>query len=552
MVLNTMIRIKNSAAIIIAALTAIGLTQENDTILFMAATGMASVIIMAGFSPWLGMLTLFPLALALPPAPATVGLQEFSFAVLLAVITTGTFIECLHSPAARPHLKLWGLTILVVSTAITINLTVALNNNIPLRDWTRGTIPFLFMLNFLPVAVLIGKDGNRIRWIGISIATSIFMLAGFIIFYYFHSDLWRPYWLLSVDDQALRIPETVASEYADAIGPMRDRITMSIAQATDALLPVGLVIGVTLASLAQPKAAATTGLLMALSCMIAILITFTRSMLLSSLLAMFIFLVYLIVYRKEVLPRFITTLTALGAAGLIFIYSTGIQDIWIGRMSQLIALPTSELNTTPVDTIVEPDALISTTALSTPEQNISTETTPNDTSTFEAPPAPDNYRSIQPEVFSDNKITKDFNISARMDEYKIAWEMFVPHPIMGNGLGVKHEMRWETSDNVSEAKQVAYVHNWPFYMLMVGGLSGLLVYSALLFGPVIFKLSSIRSEPIHWTLIRMAILTMAIYGAFFAVFRLITFNLLLAVIWGILVTQVLIDRQKNKSEIDNT
>ncbi|WP_225609841.1 O-antigen ligase family protein [Pseudomonas sp. PDM02] len=547
-----MIRIKNSAAIIIAALTAIGLTQENDTILFMAAAGMASVIIMAVFSPWLGMLTLFPLALALPPAPTTVGLQEFSFAVLLIVITTGTFIECLRSPAARPHLKLWGLTILAVSTAITINLAVALNNNIPLRDWTRGIIPFLFMLNFLPVAVLIGKDGNRIRWIGISIATSIFMLAGFIIFYYFHNDIWRPYWLLSVDDQALRIPEAVASEYADAIGPMRDRITMSIAQATDALLPVGLVIGVTLASLAQPKAAATTGLLMALSCMIAILITFTRSMLLSSLLAMFIFLVYLIVYRKEVLPKFITTLTALGAAGLIFIYSTGIQDIWIGRMSQLIALPTSELNITPVDTAVEPDALISTTTLSTPEQNISTETTPNDTSTFEAPPAPDNYHSIQPEAPSGNKTTKDFNISARMDEYKIAWEMFVPRPIMGNGLGVKHEMRWETSDNVSEAKQVAYVHNWPFYMLMVGGLSGLLVYSALLFGPVIFKLSSIRSEPIHWTLIRMAILTMAIYGAFFAVFRLITFNLLLAVIWGIIVTQVLIDRQKNKSGIDNT
>ncbi|WGK93153.1 O-antigen ligase family protein [Pseudomonas migulae] len=528
-----MTRIKNSAAIIIAALTAIGLTQENDTILFMAAAGMTSVIIMTAFSPWRGLLTLFPLAFALPPAPATVGLQEFSFAVLLVVITTGTFIECLRAPIARPLLKLWGLTLLAVSTAITINLTVALNNNIPLRDWIRGIIPFLFILNFLPVAVLTGKDESRIRWIGISIATSIFLLAGFIIFYYFHNDIWRPYWLLTVDDQTLRIPEAVASEYADAIGPMRDRITMSIAQATDALLPVGLVIGVTLASLAQPKAAATTGLLMALSCMIAILITFTRSMLLSSILAILIFLFYLIVYRKKVLPKFITILTTLSATGLIFIYSTGIQDIWIGRMSQLTALPASESNTRPI-------ALIS------------TETTPSDTSTFEAPPAPDNYHSIKPEVPSDNKTTKDFNISARMDEYKIAWEMFVPRPIMGNGLGVKHEMRWETTDNVSETKQVAYVHNWPFYMLMVGGLSGLLVYSALLFGPVIFKLSSIRSEPIHWTLIRMAILTMAIYGAFFAVFRLITFNLLLAVIWGIIVTQVLIDRQKNKSGIDNT
>lgn len=80
---------------------------------------------------------------------------------------------------------------------------------------------------------------------------------------------------------------------------------------------------------------------------------------------------------------------------------------------------------------------------------------------------------------------------------------------------------------------VAYIHNWPLYMLMVGGLLGFLVYSLVIAGPVLYRLTSLRSESAHLTVVRAAVMTLAVYGLFFAVFRLISFNLLLAAAWGV-------------------
>ncbi|MEB0200103.1 O-antigen ligase family protein, partial [Pseudomonas sp. 5S4] len=145
----------------------------------------------------------------------------------------------------------------------------------------------------------------------------------------------------------------------------------------------------------------------------------------------------------------------------------------------------------------------------------------------------------------------DFNVSSRLDEYRIAWKMFLSHPFLGNGLGAKHEMRWETSEGVSFTQFVAYVHNWPLYILMVGGGVGLLIYGLVLLGPALFRLSSIRSESSHWTVIRVTILTMVVYGLFFAVFRLITFNLLLAAAWGTVFSQLLTRHQKTQGSVNN-
>jgi hypothetical protein len=51
--------------------------------------------------------------------------------------------------------------------------------------------------------------------------------------------------------------------------------------------------------------------------------------------------------------------------------------------------------------------------------------------------------------------------------------------------------------------------------------------------PAFIHPSSIRHDGMAFAVLRAAILTMAIYGLFFAVFRLITFNLLLAAAWGV-------------------
>jgi predicted membrane protein len=100
-------------------------------------------------------------------------------------------------------------------------------------------------------------------------------------------------------------------------------------------------------------------------------------------------------------------------------------------------------------------------------------------------------------------------------------------------------MRWETSNGESFTQWVAYIHNWPLYILMVGGLLGIITYALILLGPILFRVTSVRVESTHWTILRSVVMTMAIYGLFFAVFRLITFNLLLATAWGIILTQAL-------------
>jgi hypothetical protein len=120
--------------------------------------------------------------------------------------------------------------------------------------------------------------------------------------------------------------------------------------------------------------------------------------------------------------------------------------------------------------------------------------------------------------------------------------------VLGNGLGIKHEMRWETANGTSFTQFVAYVHNWPLYILMVGGALGVLTYSLVLLGPILFRITSLRSESEHWTIIRAVVLTLAIYGLFFAVFRLITFNLLLAAAWGVIFAQDL-SRKYNSQRI---
>ncbi|MHC8309181.1 O-antigen ligase family protein [Pseudomonas sp. GT1P32] len=491
---------KNNATIAVAALTAICLIQQHGFIFYLGVAGIYSLIILAAFSPWLGLLALFPLLFSLPPAPATIGITELSFALLLAVIFVGALVKLSRSASMRVALKYFGLALLVGLLVLAVNLFVAVKNGVPLVDWARGAIPFLFIYNFLSVAILVGNDENRIRWLGGSIATLIFMLSGYIVFYYFYNDIWRPYWLVLVDDRVVRMSETAALHYSEALGPMRDRVTMMVAQSTDALLPVGVVLGVVLATLARRKSIVTIGLLMALTCLFAVLTTFTRSMLLSSLLITFVFTAFIFMFRKELRLKVVKIGTALGVAGVVFMFATGMQDVWTGRMSQLTEIRTGNLN---------------------------------------------DFYSRDPSL----RRKLDFNVSSRLEEYKIAWSMFVSHPLLGNGLGIKHEMQWQTAENELQTKWVAYVHNWVFYILMVGGIAGFFVYSVVLMGPLFFRLSRIKSESTHWTIIRAAVLTMIVYGAFFAVFRLITFNLLISVIWGVIFAQILADRRKSQSSI---
>ncbi|KAB0480397.1 O-antigen ligase like membrane protein [Pseudomonas reinekei] len=496
--------IKNSCAIAAGAGTAILLSQDPGAVFYIGAAGALLLLLMALKSPWHGLLALFPMAFAMRPAPTSLGLQELSFAALLAIIFAVSVLQLLRTYEIKDALKIFAAPMLVGFLVLGINLAIALHNHVPLSDWLRGVIPFLFIYALIPVCILVSHDHARIYWVGGSVATLIFLTAGYIVFYYFYQGIWRPYWIDPSDAQAIKLTKEAASHNANAIGPMRDRITMLLAQATDSLLPVGMVAGFVTCILSRQKQITAISALMSLLCMTAVLITFTRSMLLSALLVIMLFSAFIFVFHTKLRKKLIVSAVALGICGLLFIFSTGMQQIWLGRMSLLIE--------SGIEAVVN------------------------------WKPEPESGSGM-----AQTKENADFNVTSRVVEYGIAWDMFKSHPILGNGLGVKHEMRWETSSGESFTQRVAYIHNWPLYTLMVGGLLGIITYALVLLGPIFSRVTSIRIESAHWTILRTVVLTMVIYGLFFAVFRLITFNLLLATAWGLILTQTLSRAPKNQS-----
>ncbi|MFN3715748.1 MAG: hypothetical protein ACK4R8_03370 [Thiobacillus sp.] len=68
---------------------------------------------------------------------------------------------------------------------------------------------------------------------------------------------------------------------------------------------------------------------------------------------------------------------------------------------------------------------------------------------------------------------------------------------------------------------------------MTTGAVGFLAYTWVLLAPVFARPQAGSCGHLARTVLKAAILTMALYGLFFAVFRLITFNLLLAAVWGV-------------------
>ncbi|RON33738.1 hypothetical protein BK664_24900 [Pseudomonas brassicacearum] len=500
----------------------------------------------------------------------------------------------------KPILKTYAYTIIIGLGAVALNLIAALKNNIPILDWVRGVIPFLFMFLFLPIAVLVENNESRIRWLGSSIGVLIFMSSAYIIFFYFNYDLWKPYWITTIDGVSTKISESDAINRIDAIGPLRDRITMQVAQATDAMLPVGLVMGVVLSTLARSKTVTMMGMLVAVTSLIAVLITFTRSMLLSSLVSIFIFSMLITLYHAKLRLKLLLLSMTLACSGAAFVYTTGMQDIWMGRVIYLFKtqpaaktvitnkskqdMPVVESNYSNIESALPQTKSIAAIAstkidieqnrpretkpnISPQHQNLSNaakaivksknseitvQTSNNEVPSSEAlPPAVEalNNTNIVTELTEENaeETIKDVNVSSRLHEYGIAWKMFLANPALGNGFGVKHKMQWETSEGKLLTEYVGYVHNWPFYMLMVGGISGLALYTFVLLGPIFFRLTLIRSESPFWTLIRTVLITMTVYAAFFAVFRLITFNLLIAAIWGVVYAQILASRQKTNT-----
>jgi O-antigen ligase len=243
-----------------------------------------------------------------------------------------------------------------------------------------------------------------------------------------------------------------------------------------------------------------------------ILVTYTRSMLLSPLLVIAAICAYVAVYRRDRLKRAIVLLAAFSVYGIIVIEALGLELAWLNRGAMLFEALKLQVLT-----------LINSVAAKFGESHPLAATV------------------WQPFAVAPNAMTSvpssahvvDDNVSTRIDEYRVAWKMFLDHPAIGNGLGAKHAMSFVRSLGDVLHQNVAYVHNWPLYTLMAAGLVGFVAYAFLLIRPVAYRYATPRLAGSTGVALRSGLSTLAIYALFFAVVRLITFNLLVAAAWGV-------------------
>lgn len=504
------------------------------------------ILIVAVFSQWLGMLALFPLVFSLPPTPSSIGLREAIFAALVLIVGLGAIVREFKGGNLDEMFKKHFKVISVCLAVLALNGVVALSRDVGFSDWLRGLIPFLFVLLFLPISILLNRNSGEQAWFMYSLLAFVLLMVGNVVFYYFEYSLWQPYWHILIDGQVIRTTDiSIVQKYPEAaVGPLIDRITLQVQSATDAVLPVGMVVGFMLAVLFGKSRLAFLGNLLAMLSLAAILITFTRSMLASAVFVLLIFSSFVLIVKKEKIKSLVLNWVLLLCFGISFVFSTGMERLWIGRVDWLLEsvrlLPDLEkkllsdeqaerqasqknsYSNNNENGITESESIKSSNEKLTPQKN-------ERSAKYE-----EHFQEIDSITPSNRDVPGkklDFNVGSRVEEYLVAWNIFKSNPWFGGGLGVKHDMRWETSEGQSLYQSVGYVHNWFFYALMVGGVVGLMTYGFVLLGPLFIKLNNLLTDD-AMLVIRGILLTMAIYGLFFAVFRLITFNMILAAVWG--------------------
>lgn len=131
----------------------------------------------------------------------------------------------------------------------------------------------------------------------------------------------------------------------------------------------------------------------------------------------------------------------------------------------------------------------------------------------------------------------DVNILARLDEIRIALEAFAKQPLVGQGLGYSYEV---PPAILGEGTfRVQYVHNIIAYFLMTTGLLGTSVFVILVvIASFVFWHKYWRETSTEWDRVLVAagsaLAALWLYALFFAVFRTLSFNLVVGVTLALL------------------
>ncbi|WP_084199100.1 O-antigen ligase family protein [Noviherbaspirillum autotrophicum] len=499
---------RSPALVLSASVIAAALLQQTSSVAHITALVLVLALIAATMAePWLGILALFPLVIPIAAPSEAPGIKEAAFAILTTTVLGRSLMGAIARDGITPLAKEFGFPLLIGLALLAVNLFAAVNVGTNLHDWVRGVVPYTFLVMTIPITLELRDDIRRVHWIGIAIGVAITLHCVHVLGYYLLNRMWEYQWYVNIDGVLTRVTEEAAkADPEHVLGPFIDRITMKLPSSTDAFIPLGVSLGFIIAVIAPGRRERWFGMVLVTLALPTILVTYTRSMLLSPLLVICGFCIYLAFFRRAQLKFAALLLAGFSLYAVAVIFFFGLELVWLKRVLMLL------------------DAAKQSIASFGAYFNIG----------GGASSGTDKQLSGQLMALSSSPGAIDDNVTTRIEEYRIAWSMFLEHPIFGNGLGTRHEISFVRSAGDIIRQSVGYIHNWPLYMLMAGGVLGFVFYAVLLLGPVFLRAGTDCKATFEKVLLHSMPATLAIYGLFFAVARLITFNLLIAATWGIL------------------
>ncbi|MEF8730760.1 MAG: O-antigen ligase family protein [Candidatus Accumulibacter meliphilus] len=484
-----------SLAIAVGAVCALLAVHFGDAARWPVLFGVGGLAFWALREPATGLLASLPLVFMIHPTPTEPGWREFGFVIVLAI---GGSASLWQKRSVLPGFarEVWWV-ILGAGTVLGANIATAASHGVPTSDWMRGAIPFVFVLSLIPVFLEArSNEVFKAAWLWAAIVTAG-LFSWHVVSYFVSEQLWNPYSYTFDNGTWTRLDGNTLKTTVAPVFEFKARVTQLVQQATDAFLPLGYVWGVWLVLWGRSQVIRSAGFALVILSIVAMILTYTRSMLLAAWAVgglLMLFAAFAGAWRKVVIAALITVFTA-SATVAVF----DLEDVYLNR----IFLLRQALNA-----VTEKQA------------------------TSSGQEAPHEERGGQAGVLPGNTVN-DANVNSRMEEYQTAWSMFLESPILGQGLGIRHTISFETGHGEMLTVSVGYVHNWIFYVLMVGGGVGLLAYSLILFGPAVLVFRSLADDREQALAIIATVIALALYACFFAVFRLISFNLLLGGLWGL-------------------
>lgn len=464
--------------------------------------------------PYAGLLAVLPAAFIIQPAPVVLSWRELAFAGLLVASATAAAVHALR--ASRPLLLRCARLSSLPLVFLAVNACTAHYHGVTAREWLRGAVPFLFGLYAIPVALELEREPERAtawRW---ALAALAALFAFNVVFVFVRDECWKPSTYALIDGGWLRMSRAEAAlKHAEVFEFELFRVTVLTPRSTDVLVPLAAVWGGWAALWAAMPAARACGLVLAACGFGAVVLTVTRSMLVATLLGLGLVLGFGLVRRR------------LGACAVLAVTLTlsGGAAYWGGGVNRTFAVR----NAQSARAIAEGTTALLAPRVPEPAPSVHTAAVPapGNSPVPVAVRVPGNRRAAPPPPTR----PPDGSVGVRVQEARIAWQLFRSAPLLGHGLGVQHEIYFSGD----QPSRVGFIHNWPLYALMVSGLTGFALYSWWLLGPAWIAVRGLGASEDVW-LVLPTLGVMALYGTMFAVFRLIPFNLVLGCLWALVYT----------------